>query len=128
MRRALKSRSLRAAVVLVAALALVGANAASARAPKTAKVTVADFYFGPSSVTIAKGGTVKWVWAETNTYPHDVHLKKGPKNLKNKGSYSTRTTAVTDARFQKKFETPGTYQFICTIHPTEMRMTVVVKK
>jgi plastocyanin len=128
MRSVVGSRSLRALLAVAVALALVGANAASARAPKTARVTVADFYFGPSSVTIRKGGTVKWVWASTNTYPHDVHLKKGPKRLKNKGSYSTRTTAVTDARFQKKFTTPGTYHFICTIHPTEMHLTVVVKK
>jgi plastocyanin len=91
-------------------------------------VSVNDFYFGPDSVTIKKGGSVKWVWASTNTYPHDVHLKKGPSGLKMKGTYSTKTTAVADAHFEDKFPTPGTYHFICTIHPTEMHLTVVVKK
>jgi plastocyanin len=127
MRDAARSRPLRVALAVAVALALVGANAASARAPKTARVTVADFYFGPSSVTIRKGGTVKWVWASTNTYPHDVHLRKAPKSVK-KAQFSTKTTAVTGATFQRKFTTPGVYNFICTIHPTEMHLTVVVKK
>jgi plastocyanin len=122
----------RSAILLaacVAAVALVGAPAAPAKpAPKPAKVTVNDFFFGPDAVTIKKGGSVKWVWSELNSYPHDVHLKKGPNGLANKGSYSTKTTAVTAAHFQKAFATPGTYKFICTIHPTEMKLTVTVKK
>ncbi len=94
-----------------AAVALLGAAAAPAKqAPKPTIVTVNDFYFGPSSVTIKKGGSVKWVWSELNTYPHDVHLKKGPKGLKNKSSYSTKTTAVTEAHFQKTFATAGHLQ------------------
>jgi plastocyanin len=35
---------------------------------------------------------------------------------------------VTGAEFTDKFNTPGTYKFICTIHPTQMKLTVVVKK
>jgi plastocyanin len=91
-------------------------------------VSVADFYFGPDQVTIKRGGAVKWVWAPTNTYPHDVHLKQGPTGLTHKSSYSTKTTAVTNARFERSFETPGTYRFICTIHPTQMKLTLTVLK
>jgi plastocyanin len=113
----------------VAVVALLGASAAPAKAPpKPATVSVNDFYFGPSAVTIKRGGTVKWAWSSLNTYPHDVHLKSGPAGLKQKGSYSTKTTAVTGAHFQKAFPTAGTYKFICTIHPTEMKLTVSVKK
>jgi plastocyanin len=130
MRRSLRGRLLQGAAAVMAAAALLGATAASAQAPraKPTVVTVNDFYFGPTAVTIRKGHTVKWVWSEFNTYPHDVHLKKGPKGLKNKSSYSTHTTAVTDAVFKKKFERPGTYKYICTIHPTEMHLTVTVRK
>ena len=119
-----------AAAACVAALVLLGAGAAAAQAPrpKPTIVTVNDFFFGPDAVTIRKGRTVKWVWSSTNTYPHDVHLKQGPKNLKERASYSTHTTAVTDATFKKKFERPGTYRYICTIHPTQMKLTLVVKK
>ena len=118
------------AACCIAAVALLGVTAAAGQAPKKppVKVTVNDFYFAPTSVTIKKGRAVKWVWSSYNTYPHDVHLKKGPRNLKNKGRFSTTTTAVTDAHFQRTFEVPGTYKFICTVHPTEMKMTVTVKK
>ncbi len=116
------------AVAALTAVALLGVTAAGARAPKTATVSVNDYYFGPTAVTIKAGGTVKWNWSSTNTAPHDVHLKQGPKGLKQRSSYSTKTTAVTDAHFQKTFPRAGTYHFICTIHPTEMHLTVVVKK
>jgi plastocyanin len=127
-----RSRVARSAALLaagVAAVALLGPPAAPAKpAPKPKTVTVNDFFFGPATLTVNKGGTVKWVWSELNSYPHDVHLKQGPSGLKEKGSYSTRTTAVTGAQFKKTFSTPGTYKFICTIHPTEMKLTVTVKK
>lgn len=130
MRSAGRVRLAKAAVACVAVVALCGGSAASAQAPrqKPTIVTVNDFYFGPDAVTIKKGQAVKWVWSETNTYPHDVHLKQGPQGLKERSTYSTRTTAVTDARFKKTFERPGTYRYICTIHPTLMKLTVTVKK
>jgi plastocyanin len=113
------------AAVPVLGLAAAGTAAGS---PKPARVTVNDFYFGPGAVTIKRGGSVKWVWSSTNSYPHNVHLKKAPGGLKDRASYSTKTTAVTGAVFQKKFSTAGTYRFICTIHPTQMRLTVTVMK
>ena len=124
-------RLLKATAACVVVVALLGVGAASAGVtlrPKPTIVTVNDFFFGPDAVTINKGRTVKWIWSESNTYPHDVHLKQGPKNLKNRGSYSTRTSAVSDATFKKTFERPGTYRYICTIHPTQMKLTITVKK
>jgi plastocyanin len=127
-----RTKLAKAAVALccVVAVALSGVTAATAQAPKKppVKVTVNDFYFAPTAVTLKKGRAVKWVWSSYNTYPHDVHLKQGPKALKNKSRFSTTTTAVTDAHFQRTFEVPGTYKFICTVHPSEMKMTVTVKK
>jgi plastocyanin len=122
------ARRLLAACVVAGALFWANPAGALSATPQPARVTVNDFYFGPAEVTIKKGGLVKWVWSSTNSYPHDVHLKKGPKGLKHKASYSTNTTAITEAHFQKKFPTAGTYRFICTIHPTEMHLTVVVRK
>lgn len=121
-------------VVALAVTALAGAGAAPAGAgnkpppPKPKPVTVADFYYGPDAVTLKKGGSIVWKWSPANSQPHDVHLKSGPKGLKSKGSYSTKTTAVTNAQFKKSFDTVGSYKYICTIHPTEMKMTVTVKK
>ncbi|MGB7685755.1 MAG: plastocyanin/azurin family copper-binding protein [Solirubrobacterales bacterium] len=121
-------RALRLPVLLLGVLVLSGESAAVAQAPKPTRVTVSDYFFSPSAVTIRKGSSVKWVWSSANTYPHDVHLKSGPKGLREKRSYSTTTSAVAEARFQKAFETPGTYRYFCTIHPTKMRMTVVVSR
>ena len=116
--------------MVVACLTLAGfaAPGPAAGAAKPKVIEVADFFFAPSTVTIGKGGKVKWVWATTNVESHDVHLKQGPKGLKQKATYSTKTTAVTNATFVKAFPTPGSYRFICTIHPTQMHMTIVVKK
>jgi len=118
--------------VALAAAALTGAAPAGAGkkppAPKPKLVTVADFFYGPAAVTLRKGGSILWKWSPANSQPHDVHLKSGPKGLKNRGSYSTKTTAVTNAQFKKSFDTVGSYKFLCTIHPTEMKMTVTVKK
>jgi plastocyanin len=116
------------AIGLATCVVLAGPGAAAKTAAKPKLVTVADFSFGPDQVTVKRGGAVKWVWAASNTYPHDVHLKQGPKGLAHKGSYSTKTSAVTNARFTRSFETPGTYRFICTIHPTQMKLTVTVLK
>jgi plastocyanin len=112
----------------LAAVALSGAAAMAKAPPKPTRVTINDNFFAPDAVTIGRGGSVKWVWSLDNTNPHTVHLKSGPKGLKNKGSYSTKTSAVSEARFQKTFDTAGTYKFICTIHPTEMKMTIAVRK
>jgi plastocyanin len=128
LRRGAGTRAGWLAAACAGALALLGATAAPAAAPpKPTIVSVADFYFGPDSVRIQKGEAVKWVWSSANTYPHDVHLTQGPRGLANKGSYSTRTSAVVDAHFKDTFTTPGTYRFICTIHPTQMKLKVVVK-
>jgi plastocyanin len=115
-------------LALCLVVALPGAAATAKAPPKPARVTVNDFFFAPTAVTIEKGGSVKWVWSSENTNPHTVHLKSGPKGLKKKGTYSTKTSAVSEARFQKTFDTPGTYSYICTIHPTQMKMTVVVRR
>ncbi|HEX5374577.1 MAG TPA: plastocyanin/azurin family copper-binding protein [Solirubrobacterales bacterium] len=116
------------ACLVLAGIAWPVASSPAAGAAKPKLVEVADFFFAPSAVTIHEGGKVKWVWAATNVESHDVHLKQGPKGLKKKGTYSTKTTAVTNATFVKAFPTPGSYRYICTIHPTKMKLTVTVKK
>lgn len=117
-----------AAALLALALGPTAASAQATARPKPAIVTVNDFFFGPDAVTIKAGRAVKWVWSEANVYPHDVHLKQGPKRLKERSTYSTRTSAVSGASFKKTFERPGTYRYICTIHPTLMKLTLTVKR
>ncbi len=101
---------------------------AGRRAARPRNVTVADFRFVPAAISIGRGRAVRWSWSPSNAEPHDVHLERGPKGLKDEGSYSTRTTAVTDAHFTRRFPTPGTYRFVCSIHPTKMKLKVTVRR
>jgi plastocyanin len=97
-----RHRLLAAAITMVAAAALVLALAPGierARAQNSASVDIADFAFGPNSVTITAGGSV--TWTNSDSAPH---------------------TATGDGG---SFDTPGTYTYFCAIHP-DMTATVVV--
>jgi plastocyanin len=111
-----------AVAALVPAAAAVSAAAGGA---KPVKVTVADDYYGPTKVTIKKGKSVKWVWNAYNTDSHNVTLNSGPKGV-NRGKFKSPTGTI-GLHFQKQFTKPGTYKFLCTLHRTVMKMTVVVK-
>jgi plastocyanin len=128
MSAARKTKLLSPIVAGAVALGLLGASAAAAeRAAAPKIVRVADFFFGPTAVTVQRGGAVRWVWSRANSNPHNVNLQQGPRGLRRKAAYSS-TIAVTGARFQKSFGTPGTYRYVCTLHPSQMKMTVTVKR
>lgn len=110
----------------ILALLAVGVWAPAAAEAKTPKVLVADDYFSPTKVKIKQREKVKFVWDSMNLNSHNVSLRKGPKRVK-KRDFRSRTGAI-GLKFSPKFKKRGTYKFICTIHPTVMRMTVKVKK
>lgn len=83
----------------------------------TKTVQVKDNKFVPTSITVSKGTTVKWVWK--GHAPHNVSVKKGPRTF--------HSTVQTKGTFSKKLNTKGTYTIICTIHQPDMKMTVKVK-
>jgi plastocyanin len=104
-----------AALATVAAVAAIAATGSQAAATKV--VTVDDYSFTPSTVSVKAGTTVKWVWAGKAV--HDVEVVKGPRDfhsrVMSKGSYT------------KRFSRRGTYRIDCSIHSTVMRMTVRVR-
>jgi plastocyanin len=104
----------------------IAATTTSTSTPKLKTVKVADDYYNPAKLRITKGTTVKWIWAKTNFNSHNVTLSKGPAGIK--ASAWTSKTAASGVKFSRTFRTPGTYHFYCTIHPTSMLLTVVVKK
>jgi plastocyanin len=80
----------------------------------TTDVSIVDFAFDPQVVTIRAGSTIRWT--NNGQAPHT----------------STSTTAVWDSgtlnngqQFSFTFNTPGSYPYICTIHPS-MTGTIVV--
>jgi plastocyanin len=101
-------------LALVSLLVVAGVVAAQALAA-TKKVTVGDNFFSKNSVTVHKGDKVTWRWSGTS----NAH------NITSKGRFHSRTQ--TRGSYSKTFKTKGTFTVICTVHPTQMRMKVVVK-
>lgn len=87
---------------------------AGAAAAKT--VTLKNINFSPKTVSIHKGGKVRFVWKD-GSIKHDVRFSNGgfkASRLQSKGS-ETLT-------FKKK----GTFHFFCSVH-SNMKGTVKVK-
>jgi amicyanin len=93
------------------------ATAADAPAPQGGTaVSIADFKFNPATLTVPVGTTV--TWTNQDEEPHTVVAKDGAfhsPGMDTHGSYSFT------------FSTPGSYDYVCSIHPF-MTGTVVVTK
>jgi len=107
-------------LLLVSGL-LIGCSGSGASSPPTTlgpnDVDVANFAFTPSTLTVKAGTTVTWHFDQASS-PHNVVSLSTPQAFnsgtpKGKGTYSFT------------FATPGTYPYLCQVHPT-MRGTVVV--
>ena len=93
--------------------------------PAVTKIGVDDNFFTKKTLTIKKGDKVNFVWSNQNFNTHNVTLHSGPK-----GVSKSKYTSIDGARgihFEQAYTVPGTYHFVCTIHP-DMTITVTVKK
>lgn len=96
----LKPRTVTAGVITEAAFGV------RAPLPTLVEVFAAFTSFGPDDVTIATGGTVRWVWQSN---PHTV----------TPAGHTEWTEATLDGPgdvFEHVFDTPGTYNYLCEIH------------
>ena len=103
------------AVVGVAGLWMLVANHPSTAASvDPARILIKNFMFAPTSLTITVGSTV--TWANVDQEPHTVVSDTG---LFRSGALDTNES------FSFTFDKPGTYHFLCSIHP-QMIGTIVV--
>ena len=79
-----------------------GAPAAGAGA-----VTIKDFAFDPGDLSVAKGTTVTWKNDDSATH----RIKSGD------GSFDSKDLKNGDS-FEHTFDTAGTFDYICGIHPS----------
>ena len=79
-----------------------------------ADVAIQNFSFAPSTIAVRAGSTV--TWTNRDDIPHNVVA--GARQFKS-------TVLDTDQRFSYRFETAGTYDYFCSIHP-KMTGRVVV--
>ena len=88
-----------------------------AGAPTSANVTVTDNVFTPSSVTVARNGTITWTWSNSGYgTAHNVTFDGGG------GSSGDKT----DGTYERTFATAGTFSYRCSNHPP-MTGTVIVQ-
>ncbi len=125
----LKHQALTAAAVAATALPAVAVAAGDSpepqkRAIKT--VQVGDDYFAPISLKVKSGGKVRWNWVPTNLNTHNVMLtNKHPDGVKPSDFISV--SGSTGVKFNRKFEVPGKYAFVCTFHRSVMRLDLKVR-
>jgi plastocyanin len=104
-----------ASLVTAAFLAMTLISCEPLRAAQPSQVVIKDFMFVPTTLTVKAGTTV--TWANKDEEPHTVFSDTG----------LFRSNAMdTGEAFSFKFDTPGTYHFLCTIHP-RMVGTIVVE-
>ena len=84
-------------------------------ATDTVEVRIDNFSFGPQSITVAAGSTVKWT--NRDDIPHTV--------VSTDGVFKSRVLD-TDKSFSFTFSKPGKYSYFCSVHP-KMTGTVVVQ-
>lgn len=89
------------------------ANTSSAPVSGTA-VSIDNFAFAPATLTVHRGDTV--TWTNHDEEPHTVAAGDG--SFRSPGMDSNATFSFT-------FTNPGSYDYICSIHPS-MHGTVVV--
>ena len=96
--------------LLALALSACGSGAASEAPPAAADdnggstVAIQDMAYTPATLTVGVGATVTWVWRD-GAIAHDV---KG-------GGF--RSKVMAEGTFSHRFDQPGTYKYLCTLHP-----------
>ena len=113
---------MRKLLIAVLVTALAGVLAASALAAGRT-VKVGDYFFVREgaenpTVRVSKGTKVTFKWV--GGVPHNVVATSGPESFGSK-------TKARGYRFRHTFRKRGTYQLVCTVHPSLMRMKVRVR-
>jgi plastocyanin len=103
------------AVVLGTAALVLGCGGSGGSGNSGHDVTVADFSFAPELTTVKVGATV--VWTNEGQVAHTV---------KGRGFFSSNALDH-GASFRHRFTKAGRFPYLCTLHPTQMRGTVVVQ-
>jgi plastocyanin len=93
-----------------------GAATEAAKDTDRVEVTIEGFAFAPAMLEIPAGTTI--VFTNRDSAPHTVTDSAKP------SLFDSGNLAMGDS-FEFTFDTPGTYEYFCRIHPT-MVATIVV--
>jgi amicyanin len=98
--------------------ALAGGVSATAAGSEPKQISIVNFKYVPDTLTVPAGAAV--TWTNQDDMPHTVTSNVKPRVLDSEA-------LDTDARFSYVFTEPGTYDYLCTIHP-KMAGRVIVEK
>ena len=104
----------RAAIAAVATMMLATVPRNFAQAQDANTIVMKNFDFSPMMLTVKVGTTV--TWKNMDGEPHTV--------VSPDGAFRSHALDQGDT-FTFKFDTPGTYKYICSIHPKMMAAIVV---
>jgi plastocyanin len=118
-------------VALLGALAALVPAIASSETPSISAYNEGLYYHSwmPATATVSSGGVVKFnnPYSETN---HGLKFTGGSAGATPSCSgiplAASEPTGATSWGGECTFNKPGTYTFICTVHPTEMKGTITV--
>ena len=79
----------------------------------------------PAVDTVAAGTPVTWTWVATGATPHSVHSNPPTQGAPTFASSNTLSGA--GSTYSVTFTTPGTYEYDCSVHGTQMTGRVVVQ-
>jgi plastocyanin len=107
--------------VMKGTITVTGTEAASgpavaSAAPRQAEVSMGDLFFKPPQVSVAPGGRI--TWTNDGQAPHNAKfddIDATTPTLKH-GEKASLTAP----------DKPGSYSYVCTVHPAKMRAVVVV--
>jgi plastocyanin len=106
---------LRRFVGTAAVAALVPIAAARRARAAESMVTIDNFTFSPTPLTIPLGATVTWM--NEDDIPHSIYCQ----------SLNLRSHSMdTKESFAHRFDQPGTFDYVCGIHP-HMRGRLIVQ-
>ena len=117
--RVLATAALSLAVMCGTALVHGGhaAAAASAAPAAPAQITIRNYSFDPGVLKVTTGATVRWI--NTDGDVHTIKSQDGPEAFQSPALDS-------GGHYSFTFRHPGTYKYICSVHPF-MHGVIVVK-
>jgi plastocyanin len=101
------------ALVLSACGASDASPAATAGDNDGRTVVIEDLAFAPETLTVEAGDTVTWVWRD-GSINHDV------------SGDDFESEVMSEGTFRHRFDDPGTYDYVCTLHPNMMGTIEVI--
>jgi plastocyanin len=120
-------RSSRILVATAALLVVAGLSAVPIVLAADHAVSIVGRKFEPVQVTVVPGDKVVWTVTESIGEPHSVTSGK-PGAADSGDMFDSGIESLKDngQRFEQVFPDPGTYDYFCTVHPTEMTGQVLV--